>query len=387
MHGSTRMGGVDMKEASSDSRSFKGLIRGIIQRLWKNSEGVQKSGAEWRCFDKTRRYLAADKLSFRGKIVVGTGMLLHPNAVKRAISYSRSSKKGGSGLRYAIVSFSDMHGNLGQQMQWGDYWVKQELTAAITGLGGIVVEPFMRPDVMIHLFGGFYDLPPAGEHVLWIHSHPEKLDPKFLNSYDRVYCISRNECDSFRDKGVQCTWLPMATGKRLQSPGTISERVVFVGNAIPELGGHRPVVDDMLSVLKQNQEIKFSLWGGLYKDLPPGVLVAEYIPNHELDALYAGSAIVLNDHRREMRERGYINPRILDVVASGGFVVSDRNAAVEDYLGDSVPQYDGADELGDILSEYIGHPDRRSERMVNARERVLEYTWTRVAKGLMGVER
>ena len=106
-----------MKEASSDSRSFKGLIRGIIQRLWKNSEGVQKSGAEWRCFDKTRRYLAADKLSFRGKIVVGTGMLLHPNAVKRAISYSRSSKKSGSGLRYAIVSFSDMHGNLGQQMQ------------------------------------------------------------------------------------------------------------------------------------------------------------------------------------------------------------------------------------------------------------------------------
>lgn len=278
-----------------------------------------------------------------------------------------------------------MHGDLGQQMQWGDFWVKQELTAAIAALGGAVVEPFMRPDVMIHLFGGFYDLPPAGEHVLWIHSHPEKLDARFLASYDRVFCISGSECERLRGKGVPCGWLPMATGKRRQALAAIAERVVFVGNALPNLGGHRPVVDDMLAVRARNPAIAFSLWGGLYRDLPPDVLVAESIPYHDLDALYAGSAVVLNDHRPEMRERGFINPRILDVVASGGFVVSDRNAAIGDYLGDAVPQYEGAEELGEILSQYLDHPERRAARMEPARERVLEYTWERVAQGLMDI--
>ena len=369
-----------------DSRhlnTLKARMRQAILRLGNGAEGVDRSGAGWRCFDQTRQLLAAGKLSWRGKIQIGAGMLLHPNAVKRAVSYAQSSKMGARGRRYAIVAFSDMHGNLGQQMQWGDFWVKQELTVAITALGGIVVEPCMRPDVMIHLFGGFYDLPPAGEHVMWLHSHPEKLDAKFLASYDRVFCISGNECERLRQQGVACGWLPMATGKRLQAPAAVAERVVFVGNALPNLDGHRPVVDDMLAVCARKPEIEFSLWGGLYQGLPPDILAAEYIPYHDLDALYAGSAIVLNDHRPEMRERGFINPRILDVIASGGFVVSDRNAAIEEYFGDAVPQYEGPDELCGILKQYLRHPEQREERIRLARERVRQYTWERVAQGLM----
>lgn len=369
--------------------SFRRRIRDAVfalARRHSTPEGVNRTGSGWRSFDRTRRALAGGPLSLAGKIRLGCDMILHPESVKRAVSYHRSSASGGR-RRYAIVAFSDIHGDLGQQMQWGDFWVKQELAAAIAALGGAVVEPFMRPDVMIHLFGGFYDLPPAKEHVLWIHSHPEKLSPAFLASYDRVYCISGSECAAIEKSGVKCSWLPMATGKRGQAPAAVDERVVFVGNALPNLGGHRPVVDDMLAVRARNPAILFSLWGGLYQDLPPGVLVDEFIPYHDLDALYARSAIVLNDHRPEMRERGFINPRILDVVASGGFVVSDRNAAIDEYLGDVVPQYEGAGELGEILSQYLNHPERRAARIEPAREGVREYSWQRVAQALMGISK
>lgn len=366
--------------------SFRARLHDAVVSLARHRtcpEGVDRTGAGWRSFERTRRALAGGRLSFAGKIRLGCDMIFHPESVKRAVSYHRSSASGGR-RRYAIVAFSDIHGDLGQQMQWGDFWVKQELTAAIAALGGAVVEPFMRPDMMIHLFGGYYDLPPAGEHVLWIHSHPEKLSPSFLSTYDRVYCISKAKCEELRKSGVSCDWLPMATGKRLQEGGRVDERVVFVGNALPSLGGHRRVVDDMLAVRAENPGIDFALWGGLYQDLPPGVLKGEYLPYHEVDSLYARSAIVLNDHRQEMKEQEFINPRILDVVASGGFVVSDRNVAIGDYLGDTVPQYESREELGEILSQYLGRPDRRAARMEPARERVREFTWERVAQGLMG---
>lgn len=358
---------------------LKKMLRAAIQSK-NNTERVEKSGAEWRCFDKTRQLVSKKKLSIRDKIYVGSGMLLHPNAIKRAVSYATSSKTGGK-RRFSILAFSDRHGNLGEQMQWGDFWVKQELTAAITALGGIVVEPFMNPDTMIHLFGGYCDLPPAGEHVLWIHSHPEKLNHPLLASYDRVYCISKKESEAIQQSGVSCAWLPMATGKREQNGVSVKERVVFVGNALPNLGGHRRVVDDMLAVCAGNPNIEFSLWGGLYQDLPPGVLVDEYIPYHDLNALYASSAIVLNDHRPEMSEREFINPRILDVIASGGFVVSDRNTVISNYFGDTIPQYEGVEELKQIVNQYLGHPERRDEKMALARELVREYSWERVARG------
>ena len=366
--------------------SFRRRIRDAVfalARRHSTPEGVNRTGSGWRSFDRTRRALAGGPLSLAGKIRLGCDMILHPESVKRAVSYHRSSASGGR-RRYAIVAFSDIHGDLGQQMQWGDFWVKQELTAAIAALGGAVVEPFMRPDVMIHLFGGFYDLPPAKEHVLWIHSHPEKLTSSFLSTYDRIFCISRAKCEELERSGVKCGWLPMATGKRLQEQARVEERVVFVGNALPGLGGHRRVVDDLLAVRAENPEIDFALWGGLYQDLPSGVLVGEYLPYHELDSLYARSAIVLNDHRTEMKEQEFINPRILDVIACGGFVISDRNKVINDYFGDAVPQYEGPEELAELLKTYYGHPDRRAERLLRARELVGAYTWQRVAQGLMG---
>ena len=366
-------------------QTIKDRVRQALAQFGR-TERVKKSGAEWACFDKVRRRLAAGKLSLADKAVIGVGMLFHPNAVKRAVSYARSSGASGERRRYAVVAFSDGHGHIGEQMQWGDFWIKQALIEAITALGGSVVEPFMRPDVMIHLFGGYYDLPPAGEHVLWIHSHPEKINPAFLASYDRVYCISRRECDTLGATGIRCVWLPMATGKKRVHPvGEVEDRVVFVGNALPHLGGHRRVVDDMLEVCAKRPDVTFALWGGLYQDLPPGVLAGTYKPYHELDDLYARSAIVLNDHRPEMRERGFINPRILDVIASGGFVVSDRSEVVDELFEGAVPQYTSPEELGRILDAYLGHPESREVRMRGARSIVSAYTWERVARGLMGL--
>lgn len=366
---------------------FSRIQGGVVDCLKKHSleERVNDSGRNWRTFQHCRGLLGKRHLSILDKARFLSKLLLRPNSAKRALSYSDSSKVAGA-RRYAIVSFSDMHGNLGQQLQWGDFWIKLELTAAITSLGGVVVEHFMNPDVVIHLFGGFHDLPKADKHVLWIHSHPEKLNYRLLKSYSAVYCISKKECSRISAAGIQCEWLPMATGKRKpRHVGPIDEGVVFVGNALPHLKGSRPVVNDMMAVIAEHPNIKFSLWGGLYEGLPPGIFQGEYIHYHDLDSLYAHSAIVLNDHRPEMRERQFINPRILDVIGSGGFVVSDKNLAIDEMFGDAVPQFENSAALYSLVERYLHNPKLRQDTMAPAFAIIKEFTWERVARALMGV--
>lgn len=308
-----------------------------------------------------------------------------PHAFRRALSYAMSSK-GRGGRRIAVVSGSDIHGHLGEQLQWGDFWIKQELIAAITAAGNVPVEPWMHPDVVVHLAGGILDLPDAKEHVLWIHSHPEKLSKEWLCQYDRIYSISPKVCAWVQKLDLVCEWLPMATGKRTVEVPAVKEQVVFVGNALPMRGGHRKVVDDMLAVCAQMPAVDFKVWGSGFRDLPPGVLCGAYLPYHEVDSLYAASAITLNDHRPEMAREELINPRILDVLASGGFVVSDRNKQVEAMFGEVVPQYGSADELAGIVKTFLGHAERRQPLMENGRRLVREFTWQRVAKKLTGQE-
>ena len=360
----------------------------ILERWVKRrtANGVGRiSGKSWLAFERARRLMGRRKMSLPDKIRLGWTGVREPHAFRRAMSYAASSK-GRAGRRIAVVSGSDIHGHLGEQLQWGDFWIKQELIAAIAANGDVPVEPWMYPDTVVHLAGGILDLPDAEEHVLWIHSHPEKLSKEWLCHYDRIYSISPKVCEWVKDLGLACEWLPMATGKRKVEVLAVQERVVFVGNALPMRGGHRKVVDDMLAVRSQMPQLDFEVWGGGFRDLPPGVLRGEYLPYHEVDGLYASSAITLNDHRPEMAREGLINPRILDVLASGGFVVSDRNEQVNALFGDAVPQYSTTDELAEIVCTFWGHPERRTPLMEKGRGIIREFTWARAAKKLMGRE-
>ena len=362
------------------------VLRNLVSRSDAEPSGAVSRGA-WNTYNGIRRRLAKRSYSPTDTIVLFFASLMRPQSVKRAISNSASSKSGGAGKRYSIIAFSDHHGNLGEQMAWGDYWLKHELIAAMRRRDGIVVAPDMNPDAVIHCFGHFQDLPPAKEHILWIHSHPEKISPRLLKMYDRVCCISKPFCAKIEAMGTPCEWVPIPSAKTLRAGnGGFCGRdaVVFVGNArMPEC--HRKIVDDMLEVLRRNPKINFKIWGQHYKDLPPGVWQGEYFDNADLGDLYVEAAIVLSDHHSDMAAEGFLNPRILDVAASGGFVISDKNSAIDDYFGASVSQYDGtADGLEALVLKYLGDHSARAAFSQLAQAATARFTYDAVAEKLNG---
>lgn len=85
--------------------------------------------------------------------------------------------------------------------------------------------------------------------------------------------------------------------------------------------------------------------------LQPGQIAGEFLPNSELPAAYAQSSIVLNDHHREMAERGFLSNRLFDAVAAGARVVSDPALGISEIFGPSVVTYRESGELAEIYRD------------------------------------
>ena len=81
-----------------------------------------------------------------------------------------------------------------------------------------------------------------------------------------------------------------------------------------------------------------------------------------------------------MRREGFIAPKIFDILASGGFCISDKNPGIEEIFGDTVPQYESPEHLKELVDFYVGNPDERLKLMERGRKIALSYTWKRVAE-------
>jgi spore maturation protein CgeB len=102
---------------------------------------------------------------------------------------------------------------------------------------------------------------------------------------------------------------------------------------------------------------------------------AKYYENTGLNELYAASKIVLNDHHDDMQREGFINPRVLDVLASGGFVVSDDVLEINDIMDSCVPTYHSPEELHRILDSFVSDNAGREKIVKRGREIALRYTY------------
>ncbi len=277
-----------------------------------------------------------------------------------------------AGRRVSVVSPADRDVDQFRKLQWGDTWVKYELVKALGELGFIVTD--VDPDAVVHLYGGPSALPHAPHRVIWVYSHPDRLHPRDLDTYDRVLCLSSTMVTRIRAWGHHADTLPWATSRR---PRTSAHRhdVVFVGNA---RGGSRPVVD-----LVGEPSYDFKVWGRGFERLPARYWAGGYFDYGALGDLYSSSLIALNDHASAMAENGFIAPRVYDIIGSGGFCISDQNPALTALFGDAVPQYRNRDELHDLIAHYLGHPEARLPLMERAQSIVLASTWADRAARLM----
>ena len=236
--------------------------------------------------------------------------------------------------------------------QWGDYWFATDLALALTAEGidakvvsraGANSEKRNTDDVVLVLRGLRRVVPSntSATWMLWVISHPELVEPGEAAMYSRTFAAS-NYWSPGPEIG-EFTPLLQATNTSRFIPAIASKKsgVLFVGST---RGEFRPVVRDALAA-----GIPLEVYGvGWEEFLTPDQIAGEFFPNGELPAAYANSAIVLNDHHREMAELGFLSNRLFDSVAAGARVVSDPALGLSDVFGSSVVTYQGPKELAAI---------------------------------------
>ena len=219
-----------------------------------------------------------------------------------------------------LIAYSDFY-DQPEQKVWGDYWFKENLMKEFVRSGYPVDN--RSPKVLLHLFGEpLADLPSDTYNILWVHSHPDRVNPEVLKKYQKIYCISKPFIRKIKDMGFDADFMMIPTN---MTPVHCKKKydIVFVGNT--RQNKMRKVISDL-----GDSPYQVKIWGWGWKGLIPDKWYGgEYYENARLNELYAASRVALNDHHEDMRREGFINPRVLDVLASGGFVVSDEVAGDE----------------------------------------------------------
>ena len=241
---------------------------------------------------------------------------------------------------------------------WGDLYFARDFAAALSSLG---------QDVEIHRRNNLWERdgieevsvvirglervnPKPGKiNILWIISTPELVTKDELEGFDIVFAASNSWSEWVMKKTgikvlplLQCTD-PNRFNPSVSEPDT-SEEIILVGNARKRL---RQIVKDFMDA-----QISIKIYGkGWAGRVPQSLIGQQFIPNDELPIRYRSSKIVLNDHRPDMRKRGFYSNRLFDAVASGARVLSDDVDGLEQFFEGAVKAYADSSELRGICAD------------------------------------
>jgi hypothetical protein len=275
--------------------------------------------------------------------------------------------------------------------RWGDTAFARAVARQLERLGhpsNIVVhaerdDPVaLRADVALHIVGTRrLPLRPAQLNLLWIISHPDAVRAGRCAAYDLVFVASEPFVEHLREQvGIPVMALHQATDPELFHPeaGAAGPELLFVGNS---RNRHRPVLDALAGTSHD-----LAVYGGNWRPelLDPRFLRGDWIANDEVHRAYATAAIVLNDHWPDMRDEGFISNRIYDVLASGGFVLTDPVAGLDAEFDGAVATWTDADDLRASIERYLADPGLRQSMSERGRAAVLaRHTFAHRAKFLV----
>ncbi|EDY38794.1 glycosyl transferase, family 2, putative [Cyanobium sp. PCC 7001] len=188
---------------------------------------------------------------------------------------------------------------------------------------------------------------PHRRRLLWQISWPLDISREELASYHRVFVASRQDRKRLAYLSGRPTHvLLQATDFRcFGTPPLPSRGLLFVGNT---RGVDRPLI---LAFARSG--IPLTIIGAGWDRY--GIQAErESISNHELPKLYAQSLAVLNDHHGAMRDFGYLNNRVFDVLACGVPVITDMAPGCPDALLPGVvvhgPDHDPWQTLREVMA-------------------------------------
>jgi len=218
----------------------------------------------------------------------------------------------------------------------------------------------LAQDVVIHLRGSRAYVPkPAHLNILWIVSGFDGVSAQEADRYDLVLVASHRLADSLRSRvDVPVVFMPLAADERhfhtVDMKPDHAPDVLFVGD---NRAHSEPVV---ASVVEQGLAV--GIYGrGWSKEGQNRLVISNDMPAAELATLYASARVVVTSHDAEMREAGFLSQQVFDVLASGGVIVSDEVAGLDELFGDLVPTYDGPEQLRETVQMLLEEDARRKE--------------------------
>ena len=244
----------------------------------------------------------------------------------------------------------------------------------------------LRADVALHIVGTRRPpLRPAQLNLLWIISHPDAVRAERCAAYDLIFVASDPFLEHLSEQvGVPLIPLHQATDpdRFRPDPGGPAHELLFIGNS---RNRHRPVLDALAGTDRD-----LAVYGGNWRPelLDPRFLRGDWIPNDEVHRAYSSAAIVLNDHWPDMRDEGFISNRIYDVLASGGFVLTDPVAGLDLEFDGGVATWTDADDLRASVERYLAEPELRRVMGEHGRAAVLaRHTFAHRAGALVAAAR
>jgi spore maturation protein CgeB len=220
---------------------------------------------------------------------------------------------------------------------WGDYHFARGLKKALEPWGHKVrIDLFQdwysnseKDDVVVVLRGLRHFQPRADnkKYILWIISHPEHIETTELDAYDHIFVASQTYPSELEKK----TNTPVSTLLQCTDPSLFFPSK---SNVVPHysrlyIANSR---NQMRLAVGYAKELNLSLdiVGKNWQNIAPTEWIkGEYLPNKILRYYYSNADVVINDHWPEMAKHGFISNRIFDVLACGGFVLTDEIAGLE----------------------------------------------------------
>ena len=204
------------------------------------------------------------------------------------------------------------------------------------------------------------------------------LDDDFQN-YDIIAVASQKYTNELNEYGINAIYIPQFTNPQKFYPAPKDELktdILFVGSNWHDRTSLRYSIE-----LGYNVSVYGYNWHGI---IPDFMYKGEYIPNEQLNQYYSSAKIILNDHRPDMKEFGFVNNRIYDATASGALVISDYIKEIDDIYQGSVPMYKSKEELNQLLNYYLNNEKERLKKAELAREITLKhFTNKAIAKQIL----
>lgn len=335
--------------------------------------------------------IAAARKHMRGRIT-DEKKKARMRLVEKRITAMRRNSANIKGLAINVRTWAE--GDTQTYACWGDWHVKMRLEAAFRELGH-TCEVFPElADITLYLWGSpfrpkktypfYYN--ERSFNVAWFYSHPEKMTPDELRTFDLAFCLSPSYINAIRDWGVPTEVLMGCTDMRPPERPITTHDIVFIGNARGALAHGRDIIRD----LKPPQGTKVLVFGHKWQskpDFPRAWYGGRYFAYDRLPELYAGSKICLNDHHREMAKNGFIAVKIFDILASGGFCISDYVQGMDRFFRGAVPMFRTGGELNEKVRFYLEHPEERAKLAEKGRAIAQKHTYRSRAEKIIEVAR